>query len=851
MFQYSNSWTTPATLLTPVDNSTVSQVDFSWTNVPGAVQYHLQASVTSDFTAMVVDVTVYSTKYSPPTTLNNSTYYWRVEPVNSKGAKGTMSATFEFTRAWPASDIPTATNHVTLLTPTDGNFAVTQPDFSWTPETLASQYEMWMGDDSNFSPGSYSSCKTNHTSLTPYSGCNPSPGVHYYWRVRAIDGPANILGIWSDTWSFIYRPNPVSPLLPADNATVTVPNLVWSQTDPDIAKFRITIYDSTDSQVNQATTYNTSYVPQGLDPTKGPFHWHVQTIDGSGRLGPEPFPGNDFHFSLTDPTFYSAPDASPASAGSSARVPLLQWHAMDAVDSHDPSYKIWYAPQGSNIYTSLASGLKTAAYAHLNDNVNPGNYHWYVEANINGDITDGTEGTFTVSPLPNTVLVLPANCAAAPQPCPTVADTPTLQWQSVPGAEKYLVSLARDPDFTNVYKTYTTTYHTLLPEESLADSQAGQATYWYARPCYGSVCGPEPASFSGQPDSPVFSFRKQSEPIVGLTVTPTPGAPNNTVNTNQITFSWTDYLASNLIADRPNTQEARQYVLQVSDTQDFSHILQTSPGLDQTTFTSYGSTYPDGPLYWRVQAIDGSGNALPYGTYGVAHDGDLPVAINKVSPVPTGLSPNSGATVPAVPTLSWSALDFSSHYVIEVYKNVDQPLSSSNRVVNVTLATTAYTPTSTLAGRHLRLAAAPARRAGPRRTVDRRLGGRPAEVHHRPGTTHPGEPRRRLRGRRLHPAVHVERGHHRGQVPHRRGRQPGLHREHLADHRHDGLGADDQLHRRRLLLEGHLHRPGQQRPGHLGHPQLHRRRGGRRLPPAWHPPASSTAAPASAAGTGS
>ena len=66
----------------------------------------------------------------------------------------------------------------------------------------------------------------------------------------------------------------------------------------------------------------------------------------------------------------------------------------------------------------------------------------------------------------------------------TLHDTPTLGWEPMPNVGLYRVYLATDPNFTNILKEWTTTFSELTPVESLPDSQAGEAYYWYARPCY-------------------------------------------------------------------------------------------------------------------------------------------------------------------------------------------------------------------------------------------------------------------------------------------------------------------------------------------------------------------------------
>ena len=88
---------------------------------------------------------------------------------------------------------------------------------------------------------------------------------------------------------------------------------------------------------------------------------------------------------------------------------------------------------------------------------------------------------------------------------------------------------------------------------------------------------------------------------------------------NDVTFTWRDYLATNLATTAGHTDdtgvnsriEARQYRIQIATDPVFQTIIETAV-IDQTTFTSYINTYPEGTIYWRVQAIDGSQNPLAW-----------------------------------------------------------------------------------------------------------------------------------------------------------------------------------------------------------------------------------------------
>ena len=82
----------------------------------------------------------------------------------------------------------------------------------------------------------------------------------------------------------------------------------------------------------------------------------------------------------------------------------------------------------------------------------------------------------------------------------------------------------------------------------------------------------------------------------------------------EVTLSWEDYLETNLATIVQATgeqgyQSAMRYRVQVDDDPAFG-----SPAddvyVDQTTYTAVDRFYGEGPLHWRVQAIDGHGNAL-------------------------------------------------------------------------------------------------------------------------------------------------------------------------------------------------------------------------------------------------
>jgi hypothetical protein len=98
-------------------------------------------------------------------------------------------------------------------------------------------------------------------------------------------------------------------------------------------------------------------------------------------------------------------------------------------------------------------------------------------------------------------------------------------------------------------------------------------------------------------------------------------------------------------------------------------------------------TYPEGPIYWRVQALDGSNNPLTMSAIGV---------VTKASPLIDLTSPVAGATVSGVPYFQWTPQNWAAKYTIEVYKNGDLNFATSNRVLNMTTAIAAWSPATAL-----------------------------------------------------------------------------------------------------------------------------------------------------------
>lgn len=751
------------TLSSPADGAVVQDVVLDWQPLPGAQYYELQVSTDDNFSASTVidnrtgSSRVLGTRYSPPITYDNNTYYWRVRAVDTAGNPSAWSDTTDlrsFVRAWGGS-----ANVPNLQAP--GNGATVGPGLhlEWSAVPHASHYEVQMGSDPNFSPDTFDVCQvvgTTYTpgklsindlngsvSLPPDDWCNPSAGSRVYWRVRPLDlpftrsgtGSRGVQGIYSATRSFTFRSTPIgggsTTMLPADGATVDVPVLSWDAVQ-GAEYYKVSVWDGTGSTVvSAARTYATSYVPNpavALSAAKGPYEWSLTAwgVDGVAKT-------LEMHqrFSVSG----EAPDEGPWSGTASPleplsadttttatrRPPLLAWEPLPGA----AYYRVFAGPAGTGtLFPSttqdvfgtdirLTQPAVTDTHTWLLD---PGEYDWYVVAYsaANAELATGPVATFRIGSLDavtgvrialngNTFGVAgdggftaPLSCSPPPSPdaCSDAPSTPVIKWAPVQDAGLYLVYLSEDPEFTNVVESLTslpaTTNTRWTPtmaqqKSALAESLAGGSYYLHIRPCLDRRhCGPRPVSTSGMATN---KFRKKS-PAVELEgpakVDPVDGGVTE-VHTSEVVFDWKDYRFTSAATSWSETgeagvQSAMWYRLQVDDNANFASPIDEIR-VDQSTYTAFAKLYPEGPLYWRVQAIDGDENDLTWSETRTFKKDTPPVVLT----VPLQGAVRHGTTV-----FRWQPKAFTASYDIELFKNNDTTFSSANRVFVKNVKQTAY-----------------------------------------------------------------------------------------------------------------------------------------------------------------
>jgi hypothetical protein len=258
----------------------------------------------------------------------------------------------------------------------------------------------------------------------------------------------------------------------------------------------------------------------------------------------------------------------------------------------------------------------------------------------------------------------------------------------MPGIDYYKVVIGLDENFTfspmpSIEKYATTNHFFALnsgtdESKALADSEAGKPYFWYVIPCRSNnQCGPSPI----KQDPPLFgahSFLKSSPAVTNLVSSDPAGS--------DISFAWQDYFDTNQGVGsygELGQQSAKTYRIQVDNEPSFAPPLLDEAVVDQATYTSGDRLYPEGALYWRVQAIDAQDNLLTW---------SATASLIKASPNVVQISPVGGQARPGTVALEWQPQAFASAYEVQVYANNDEGFSPANLIIQARTANPAYTP---------------------------------------------------------------------------------------------------------------------------------------------------------------
>lgn len=464
--------------------------------------------------------------------------------------------------------------------------------------------------------------------------------------------------------------------------------------------------------------------------------WSVDAVDHSIRTSPLPY-ASAFKWTgfATQPGTPSSTvtiaSPSPSDGASVRGVPTFAWNPVKGADHYQ---LLWFDnPLGSVFQTMSDYNLDGTTWDAINETFTPVQQlpvesgAWQVVALDSSNTviaTSARQGLTVLPPLPVTITGYSTNNANGSTTTygngSTIGSTPLITWAQNADVSYYRVFIAIDPDFTNVLRVFKTEQNSIRPIESLPDNQAGQSYYVFVQPVIDDWLGGtnSTGTIRGEYNSTViaaqrWSFQKQSPSVTGLkvvahaseTATASPGSTNACDDgTNVTTFSDAPTFCWNANSSTPYHSAdigPMSYHIQVATDALFTNLIDEA-WVDQASYTPYqanynnyspGSTatsvhdrtYPDGPIYWRVQTIDASKRALTYSATG---------SYTKNSDAPTITGPSDGATVSSTPSLTWTARSYFAQYNVQVFKNGDSAFSDANKIFDQNTDLSSITPSS-------------------------------------------------------------------------------------------------------------------------------------------------------------
>lgn len=507
------------------------------------------------------------TFFVPDISLEQNSYTWYVEAIDSTGNIVRSDSIFEF---FIDSELP---SKVDLIAPSDSSLNE-GADFIWHKSTDEfpgiDYYELSIYGDSTEFVDTFS---TNDTMLI---GASPSDDI-YHWQVRATDLYGNYAQ-WSDLWTFTldnYPPISFKLLSPFGYTNNQSPELVFQSTeDLTFRKYEVILFDeySADSIIDSNTlildtTYNITDTLQ-----EGQYYWEVTAYDEAGHStqGYTIFgQGKGFTVDITPPHIV---DLNYPGNNTNVNKDTLKWDmTIDSLAGVE-RYTLNYSTDSIFEDDSIIQTTQLESHAALTD----GYYWWRVNAVDSAGNTgewsdiwtfyyDNTNpDSFSVI-LPNTYISIFK---------PDFIFNKSYDYKF----DKYDVYI-NDSLYSINYGLNDTTYTTTI------DLSVGM-NFWY-------VNAIDSAGNSTRSTKIDTFYIDTTKPTASSLI-----APSNGDYVNSINLLW---------SSATDNYPGAYYKLWVID--------ETGTNIDTTIFitdTMIDLSLPDYVYYWKVQAVDSAGNISPW-----------------------------------------------------------------------------------------------------------------------------------------------------------------------------------------------------------------------------------------------
>ena len=544
---------------------TITSFDAQWNASTGATGYKLDVSTSIDFTSFVTGydslVVGNVTSYTVTGLAANTLFHYRIRAYNTGGTSGYSGTTNATTSVDGSGTTVIATSATSI-----GEISFSANWNAFGGSTAG--YRLDVATSSGF-VGAYVSGyqDLNVNNVTTYPVTGLTGGTTYYYRVRAYDGSAAIIGNSGTVSLLTVSPAPTATAATTPGETSFIAN--WNSSTGatgyylDVATdagFTSWVTGFQNKYVNNVTTCSVTGLTSGTQ-----YYYQVRAKNGSGVSGNSG--------SINTLTIPKEPNALAASTVQSTSF-AANWDASTGATKYyldvstDPAF-------GSFVTDWNNTDVGNVITFSVNTNINSGTAYYYrLRANNSGG-TGGNSGVISTTTAPAAPT---ANNATS-----VGKRNFTANWTASTGATKYFVDVAA----TNTFDagTYVAGYQDLDVGNTtslLVTGLAHGSAYYYRVRAFNSN---GTSSNSGTKSA--------------LTLPAPPAVlPVTVVGETNFTASWNGVTG------------ATKYYLDVSTVSNFSSYVPNWQDVDVGALTSKsvntdlsaGTTY-----YFRVRAYDATG----------------------------------------------------------------------------------------------------------------------------------------------------------------------------------------------------------------------------------------------------
>jgi large repetitive protein len=544
------------------------QPELGWLESERAEYYRVQVAADEVFDSLLIDISEIRENALLVDSLSHFTpHYWRVQAVNI-GGRSAWSRAFMFTTIAERPARPGL-----LSPPADTLHQPVSPQMKWSKTDRAVTYRFQLSKTSDFRNILYDESGISDTLYTVFFLDHLTP---YYWRIRA----SNIGGFsdWSEPRRFttIIAPPGKPQIITPRGHDIHIPvDLTTSWTRPERAEsYHVQVSRTTDFRfpsVGREGVRDTSTFITGLDHDEN-FWLRVRAVNigGAGEWS-EPVPFRTIVEHPGQPVL-----TEPLNISRHIQVnPVLKWRPTERAARY--SLQVSARPDFAILLYNLDNLSQPSR--QLSGLVHDRTYYWRVRA-----MNTGGQSAWS-APWQFTTVVAEPEAAVPATPSKFAVDVPVrpqLRWNRGLRAEKYILQLAADAEFTQLLHEKKEIKDTTYVPPALEHEKS---YYWRVRPVNRGGIGP------------------WSESLHFSTIIQAPPAPAHVTPDDFLfdvpsggTLSWN------------SSPRALQYDVQVSKFDDFSSRDIDTSGV-QVLYLDYKGLEGNRTYYWRVRAVNEGGKS--------------------------------------------------------------------------------------------------------------------------------------------------------------------------------------------------------------------------------------------------